>query len=82
MTEKKAKSHEYINQSRGYKTKGNSYKDRYVEIECPECGHGRAYKDTWKTRIAYTCLKRSCRWKWYIPLDLTANSAETKESNT
>jgi hypothetical protein len=67
LTEQK-KSYDYINQSRGHKTKGNSYKDRYVETECPECGHGRAYKDTWKTRYAYTCLKRTCRHKWYIEI--------------
>lgn len=54
-----------INQSRGYKTKGSTYKDRYIEKECPECGHDRAYKDEWRTRIAYTCLKRACRHKWY-----------------
>ena len=56
---------QFVGTSRGYKTKGNTYKDRYVEKECPECKHGRAYKDTWRTRIAYTCLKRACRHKWY-----------------
>ncbi len=69
MTEQK-KSYDYINQSRGHKTKGNSYKDRYVDIPCPEpgCGHQRAYKDTWKTKYAYTCMKRSCRHKWYVTI--------------
>lgn len=58
---------QYTTQSRGYKTKGNEYKDRYVEIKCPESGclGERAYKDTWKTRIKYTCLKRNCRRVWY-----------------
>lgn len=79
MTEKQAKSHEYINHSRGFKTKGNSYKDRYVECKCPECGHDRAYKDTWRTRIAYTCLKRSCRHKWYVAIDPTNKSPEVTE---
>lgn len=68
MTEKKAKGHEYINQSRGFKTKGNSYKHRYVEKQCPECGHDRAYEDIWRTRVAYTCLKRACRHKWFVTL--------------
>jgi hypothetical protein len=62
-TEKKP--YDYINHSRGHKTKGNSYKDRYVEVECPECGYHKAYKDEWKGKYAYTCLKRSCRKKWY-----------------
>lgn len=61
---------QYIGRSRGFKTKGNTYKDRYVEKNCPECGHGRAYKDEWKTRIAYTCLKRACRHKWYESISL------------
>lgn len=56
---------QYIGRSRGFKTKGNTYKDRYVDKICPECGHVRAYKDEWKTRIAYTCLKRACRHKFY-----------------
>lgn len=55
----------YNAQSRGHKTKGNVYKDRYVEKECPECGHGRAYKDEWKTRVKFTCLKRVCRHQWF-----------------
>ena len=62
-------NNQFISTSRGYKTKGNEYKDRYVEKECPECGHNRAYKDTWRTRVAYTCLKRNCRHKWYKPID-------------
>lgn len=71
MSTEPKKSYDYINQSRGHKTKGNIYKDRYVDIECPECKHGRAYKDTWKTKLAYTCLKRSCRWKWYVSIDFS-----------
>lgn len=62
-------NHQYASRSRGYKTKGNEYKDRYVEKECPECGHKKAYKDTWRTRIAYSCMKRACRHKWYVPID-------------
>lgn len=58
-------NHQYSSRSRGYKTKGADYKDRYRDKECPECKHGRAYADEWRTRIAYTCLKRSCRHKWY-----------------
>lgn len=91
--EKRTKVHEYANQSRGYKTKGNTYKDRYVEIECPDCKHGRAYKDVWKTRIAYTCLKRDCRHKWYQQLTMEeiqlaqltkvqVESSQDVESNT
>ena len=49
------------------------YKERYVEKVCPECGHRRAYKDVWKTRIAYLCLKRSCRYKWYVRCDSEGN---------
>jgi hypothetical protein len=55
----------YNSQSRGYKTKGASYKDRYVDKECPECSNARAYKDEWKTRTKYTCLKRHCRHQWF-----------------
>lgn len=55
----------FINKSRGHKTKGNKYKDRYVDKPCPECEYERAYKDEWHTKIAYTCLRRSCRHKWY-----------------
>lgn len=60
------------NISRGHKTKGSSYKDRYVDKVCPECNHTRAYSDTWRTRIAYSCMKRDCRHKWYetIPTDM------------
>lgn len=66
-----AANHQYSSRSRGYKTKGNTYKDRYVDQECPECGHSRAYKDEWRTRIAYTCLKRACRHKWYGVKEIT-----------
>lgn len=72
-------SYQYVNQSRGYKTKGNTYKDRYVDKECPECGHVRAYKDEWKTRIAYTCLKRACRNKWYEKKAVSKPQTEHRE---
>lgn len=54
-----------VMQSRGYKTKGNTYKDRYVEKECPECSYPKAYRDTWRTKFAFTCQSRQCRHKWY-----------------
>lgn len=55
----------YNMQSRGYKTRGNSYKDRYVKDKiCAECGGNSIYKDEWRTTISYKCLKRSCRHKW------------------
>lgn len=78
MTEKKNKGHEYINQSRGYKTKGNEYKDRYVEKPCPECGHPKAYRDTWRTRYVFTCLKRSCRHKWSETITKEDNEAQSE----
>lgn len=56
---------QYAAASRGHKTKGNSYKHRYVEKDCPECGHHKAYKDTWRTKVKYTCLKRVCRHVFY-----------------
>lgn len=75
-----SENNQFISTSRGYKTKGNEYKDRYVEKTCPECGHNRAYKDTWRTRIAYTCLKRACRHKWYTKLDpKTGSESNEKE---
>lgn len=80
MTEKRTKGYEYINQSRGYKTKGNSYKDRYVEVICPECGHNKAYKDSWRTRDSMTCMKRSCRHKWYIKKEI--EPIDVQESDT
>jgi hypothetical protein len=67
---------QFVGTSRGYKTKGNEYKDRYVEKVCPECKHTRAYKDTWRTRIAYTCLKRACRHKWYEKIEPVAKEEE------
>jgi hypothetical protein len=70
-------NYQYINQSRGYKTKGNTYKDRYVDKDCPECGHVRAYKDEWRTRNAYTCLKRACRHKWYTNKDISTGEEES-----
>jgi len=61
----------YSSQSRGYRTKGNTYKDRYVNQTCPNCSNERAYKDEWKTRIKYTCLKRACRHQWYVKKDFS-----------
>lgn len=61
----------YNAQSRGHKTKGNSYKDRYIEKVCPECKNARAYKDEWKTVTKFTCLKRVCRHQWYEKKDFT-----------
>lgn len=56
----------YNMQSRGYKTKGNSYKDRYVEDKfCPECGGTSIYKDEWSSVISYKCIRRSCRYQWF-----------------
>lgn len=72
---------QYLSNSRGYKTKGASYKDRYVEKTCPECGHNRAYADRWRTRIAYTCLKRDCREKWYVRIDPQTGEELPKEEN-
>ena len=56
----------YSNESRGYKTKGYSYKDRYIhDKECPECGGMSVYKDEWATQISYKCMSRSCRHNWF-----------------
>ena len=56
----------YPNESRGYKTKGYSYKDRYIKDKiCPECGGNSIYKDEWTSRISYKCLRRSCRYHWF-----------------
>lgn len=55
----------FINSSRGHKTKGNQYKERYVEKECPECGYERAYRDEWTQTISYKCMRRSCRHNWF-----------------
>lgn len=56
----------YNMQSRGYKTKGYEYKDRYVyDKVCPECGGTSIYKDEWNTITSYKCIKRSCRYQWY-----------------
>lgn len=60
-----AKQH-YGTESRGYKTKGYSYKDRYIHDKmCPECGGTSVYKDEWATRISYKCMRRSCRKNWF-----------------
>ena len=56
----------YPNESRGYKTKGYSYKDRYIHDKmCPECGGTSVYKDEWATRFSYECMRRSCRFQWF-----------------
>ena len=58
----------YSNESRGYKTKGYSYKERYIhDKNCPECGGNSIYKDEWATQISYKCMKRSCRYNWFEP---------------
>lgn len=59
------KSPHYQMTSRGSKTKGASYKERYVDKNCPECGHVRAYRDIMKTKVSYSCLKRDCKHRWY-----------------
>ena len=57
---------QYNMQSRGYKTKGNSYKDRYVKDKvCAECGGLSIYKDEWTSTISYKCMNRSCRHQWF-----------------
>jgi hypothetical protein len=55
----------YSSASRGHKTKGASYKDRYVEKRCPECNHNKAYENIWAITIKYTCTKRDCKHQWY-----------------
>lgn len=56
----------YYMQSRGYKTKGHKYKDRYVDDKiCPECGGNSIYRDEWNTVISYKCIRRSCRYQWF-----------------
>lgn len=56
----------YPSESRGYKTKGYSYKDRYIHDKmCPECGGTSVYKDEWATRFSYKCMRRSCRHQWF-----------------
>lgn len=60
----------YNSDSRGHKTKGNSYEDRYTKNvgdskKCPECGNESLYRDEWKTRISFKCLKRDCRHHWF-----------------
>ena len=55
----------YNNFSRGHKTKGKSYKERYIEGQCPECGYTTIYRDEWAQTISYKCMKRSCRHNWF-----------------
>lgn len=60
------KRQHYPNESRGYKTKGYVYKDRYIHDKmCPECGGTSVYKDEWATRFSYKCMRRSCRHQWF-----------------
>lgn len=75
------------NESRGYKTKGYSYKDRYIhDKNCPECGGNSIYRDEWATRISYKCMKRSCRYNWFelkeFPQSEEIQSEETKKQET
>lgn len=51
--------------SKGRLTKGNTYKHRYVDEICPECGNDNAYIDRWHTRLKFTCMKRECRHEFY-----------------
>lgn len=54
-------------ETRGHKTRGYSYKDRYVkDVPCPECGGMSAYKDTWHTKFSYKCMKRDCKHNWFV----------------
>lgn len=56
----------YSPESRGYKTKGRSYKERYIHDKvCPECGGTSVYRDEWATQISFKCMKRSCRHNWF-----------------
>lgn len=56
----------YRMHSRGYKTKGYEYKDRYVDDKiCPECDGTSVYRDEWSTIVSYKCLRRSCRHQWF-----------------
>ena len=56
----------YRMHSRGYKTKGYEYKDRYVDDKiCPECDGISVYRDEWSTIVSYKCLRRSCRHQWF-----------------
>lgn len=53
-------------ESRGYKTRGRSYKDRYIKDKiCEECGGNSIYRDDWGSTVSYKCLKRSCRHNWF-----------------
>lgn len=71
----------YKNFSRGHKTKGNTYKDRYVQGECPECGYHTIYKDEWTQTISYKCMKRSCRHQWFEK-KIFPNQEAKKETTT
>lgn len=63
--EKQTPKSNYNYASRGHVTKGSVYKDRYVEKQCPECGYAKSYKDEWRTKISYKCLRRNCRYNWF-----------------
>lgn len=65
-------------ESRGHKTRGNSYKDRYVkDVVCSECGGNSAYRNDMHTMVSYKCMKRSCRHQWYVK----PTSEEIQEKN-
>lgn len=70
MTEQN-NSPQYERRSRGHKTKGYSYKDRYVNDQmCPECGGTSVYRDEWHTTISFKCMKRSCRYNWFAQKEI------------
>lgn len=70
----------YDIRSRGYKTKGYSYKERYLKDKmCPECGGTSVYKDEWNTTISFKCMKRTCRYNWFESKPPKEKVAETTE---
>lgn len=72
----------YDVQSRGYKTKGYSYKDRYINDKmCPECGGSSVYRDEWNTTVSFKCMKRSCRYNWFEQKEpVRSKDCATKEN--
>ena len=84
----------YLMESRGYKTRGRSYKDRYLKDKiCDECGGNSVYRDDWGSTISFKCLKRSCRHNWFerkpeeelaaerLEREELAKEAESEEAN-
>lgn len=69
----------YPNFSRGFKTRGNKYKDRYVHERCPECGGTSAYRDEWHTKISYKCLRRDCRHNWFVDKEFPKKNKEEEK---